>query len=184
MPGKVYVFSPGTLLYKEKEKQKTAQLDKTELIMSRKALETIFSGIAAGRNIPGYMRYLQKGDYAGIANAYLCFGGDELFSAAAESICNRMEECSVNVTLEISKGMYHCYSVMPLVPETQDGYQRMIDYLKYKYKSTYKFPITKYCAKNIVDSIAMLKYFPYFILQSYPLGKIPPIYKLIPFPAV
>ncbi len=130
LPGKVYVSSPGTMLYSEEEKKKAAQLDATDLIMSRRALETIFDGMAAGRAVPEYMRYLQKGNYTGLQDAYLCFGGDEVFSAAAESIRNRMEDCGVHVTLEIGQGLFHCYAAMPLVPEAKPGYERMIAYLK------------------------------------------------------
>ena len=130
MPGKVYVSSPGTMLCTEEEKQKAAQLDKTDLIMSRRALETIFEGMAAGREVPAYMRYLQKGDYTGLRDAYLCFGGDEVFCAAAESIRNRMEQCGVHVTLEIGQGLFHCYAAMPLVAEAKPGYEHMINYLK------------------------------------------------------
>ena len=130
MPGKVYVSSPGTMLCTEEEKQKAAQLDNTDLIMSRHALETIFDGMAAGREVPAYIRYLQKGDYTGLQDAYLSFGGDEVFSAAAESIRDRMEQCGVHVTLEIGQGLFHCYAAMPLVPEAKPGYERMINYLK------------------------------------------------------
>lgn len=130
MPGKVYVSSPGTMLCSEEEKQKAAQLDKTDLIMSRRALETIFDGMAAGREVPEYMRYLQKGDYTGLPDAYLSFGGDEVFSAAAVSIRDRMDQCGVHVTLEIGQGLFHCYAAMPLVPEAKPGYERMIAYLK------------------------------------------------------
>lgn len=130
MPGKVYVSSPGTMLYTPEEKARAAELDKTDLIMSRQALETIFDGMAAGKPVPEYMRYLQKGDYTGLRDAYLCFGGDEVFCAAAQSIRARMEQCGVHVTLEIGAGLYHCYSAMPLVPEAQPGYQRMLAYLR------------------------------------------------------
>ena len=130
MPGKVYVSSPGTMLCSEEEKQKAAQLDKTDLIMSRRALETIFDGMAAGREVPEYMRYLQKGDYTGLQDAYLSFGGDEVFSAAAESLRDRMEQCGVHVTLEIGQGLFHCYAAMPLVAEAKPGYEHIINYLK------------------------------------------------------
>ncbi len=130
MPGKIYLSSPGTLLCTPEEKEKAAQLDKTDLIMSRKALETIFDGMAAGKAVPDYMRWLQKGDYTGLKEAYLCFGGDELFSAAAQTLCARLEACGVQVTLEVGKGLYHCYSAMPFVPEAKAGRQRMVDYLK------------------------------------------------------
>lgn len=132
MPGKFYVSSPGTMLYSGEEKKKAEALDHTDLIMCRKSLETIFDGMAAGKDVPEYMRYLQLGDYTGLKEAYLCFGGEELFSAAADSIRKRMEACGVKVTLEVGKGMYHCYSVMPLVPEAKEGYAHMIRYLSVK----------------------------------------------------
>lgn len=130
MPGRVYVSSPGTMLCSEDEKQKAVRLDQTDLIMSRRALETIFEGMAAGRDVPEYMRYLQKGNYTGLRDAYLSFGGDEVFSAAAESLRARLEACGVHVTLEIGQGLFHCYAAMPLVPEARPGYERMIAYLK------------------------------------------------------
>lgn len=132
MPGKLYVSSPGTMLFSEEEKAKAELLDKTDLVMSRKALETIFDGMAAGKDVPEYMRYLQRGDYTGLLDAYLCFGGDEVFSAAADSIKKRMEECGVKVTLEVGEGLYHCYSAMPMFSEARQGYDNMIAYLKNK----------------------------------------------------
>lgn len=129
-PGKVYVCSPGTMLISEEEKARAKALEKTDLVMSVSALETIFDGMTAGREVPEYMRYLQRGDYTGLKSAYLCFGGDEIFSAAAENIRKRMEECGASVTLEVGEGLYHCYSCMPFVPEARGGYERMIGYLK------------------------------------------------------
>lgn len=130
MPGKIYISSPGTMLMSDEEKMMGEKLDKTDLIMSRQALETIFSGMVGDKDVPDYMKYLQLGNYTGLKSAYLCFGGDELFSGAAESIKSRLIECGVDVTLEIGEGLYHCYSAMPLVKEAQQGYNNMIAYLK------------------------------------------------------
>lgn len=68
--------------------------------------------------------------YTGLKEIYMCFDGDELFSAAALSLKRRMEECGANVTLEIGEGLYHCYSCTPFVPEAKPGYENMIRYLK------------------------------------------------------
>lgn len=129
VPGKLYLSSPGTLYLTEEEKQKATELDRTDVVMSRKALEGLFEGISGGEPIPDYMKYLQLGNYYGVKDAYLCFGGDEVFRAAAESIRDRLEACGVNVTLEIGEGMYHAYSAMPLVKEAMQGYKRMLDYI-------------------------------------------------------
>lgn len=130
MPGKIYAASPGTMIYTEEEKRKAKILDGRDLIMSIIALENIQAGMENGREVPEYMRYLQRGDYTGLKEAYLIFGGDEVFSAAADTIAEQMRKFGVDVRLEIGEGMYHMYSMMPLVPETKKAYQDMIEYLK------------------------------------------------------
>lgn len=129
MPGKIYAASPGTMLLTDEEKRKAAVLEKKDLIMSCKAMDIIFDGMANGKEVPEYMRYLQKGNYMGLKDVYLCFGGDEVFCAAAVSLKMRLEKYGTNVTLEIGEGMFHCYSAMPLVPECRQGYKNMIHYL-------------------------------------------------------
>lgn len=130
MPGKIYAASPGTMIYTEEEKRKAKILDGRDLIMSIIALENIQAGMENGREVPEYMRYLQRGDYTGLKEAYLIFGGDEVFSAAADTIAEQMRKFGVDVRLEIGEGMYHMYSMMPLVPEAKKAYQDMIEYLK------------------------------------------------------
>ena len=130
MPGKIYAASPGTMIYTEEEKRKAKILDGRDLIMSIIALENIQAGMENGREVPEYMRYLQRGDYTGLKVAYLIFGGDEVFSAAADTIAEQMRKFGVDVRLEIGEGMYHMYSMMPLVPEAKKAYQNMIEYLK------------------------------------------------------
>lgn len=130
MPGKIYAASPGTMIYTEEEKRKAKILDGRDLIMSIIALENIQAGMENGREVPEYMRYLQRGDYTGLKEAYLIFGGDEVFSAAADTIAEQIRKFGVDVRLEIGEGMYHMYSMMPLVPEAKKAYQNMIEYLK------------------------------------------------------
>ena len=130
MPGKIYAASPGTMIYTEEEKRKAKILDGRDLIMSIIALENIQAGMENGREVPEYMRYLQRGDYTGLKEAHLIFGGDEVFSAAADTIAEQMRKFGVDVRLEIGEGMYHMYSMMPLVPEAKKAYQDMIEYLK------------------------------------------------------
>ena len=130
MPGKIYAASPGTMIYTEEEKRKAKILDGRDLVMSIIALENIQAGMENGREVPEYMRYLQRGDYTGLKEAYLIFGGDEVFSAAADTIAEQMRKFGVDVRLEIGEGMYHMYSMMPLVPEAKKAYQNMIEYLK------------------------------------------------------
>ncbi len=129
MPGKIYASSPGTLLLTEEERRKADALDKTDVIMSQKGTLSVWEGMTAGREVPAYMKHLQLGDYTGLHDVYLSFGGDEVFAAAADSIKAALEKYGVTVTLEIGEGMYHSYAAMPLVKEAEEGYRHMIAYI-------------------------------------------------------
>lgn len=129
MPGKIALSSPGSALTPE-ERKKAEELNKTDLIMSTTALDNIFEGMAGGKELPEYLYYMQKGIYDGVKNVYLSYGGDEVFSAVAESTAERLRGYGAKVTLEVAEGMYHTFAAMPLVKEAQPGYQRIISYLK------------------------------------------------------
>lgn len=129
MPGKIYLSSPGSALEPE-ERKAAKKLNKSDLIMSTTALDNIFAGMAGGKELPEYLSFNQRGIYIGIKDVYLTYGGDEVFSAAAESTAERLRSYGANVKLEIGEGMYHAYSAMPLIPEAKPAYDRMIQYLK------------------------------------------------------
>lgn len=129
VPGKVYAGSPGTLLLYEEEKKLAKNLEKSDVIMSVKATENIWDGMTGGKDVPEYMKYLQLGDYTGLKDAYISFGGDEVFLAGAEMIKKRLEEYGTHVTLEIGEGLYHSYAMLPLVTEAEIGYKNFKKYI-------------------------------------------------------
>ena len=129
VPGKVYAGSPGSLVLTEEERQKAVLLEKTDVVMSLKAIENIWEGTTGGKAIPDYMNYLQLGNYTGLKDAYISYGGDEVFAAFADSVRTRLEQYGVHVTLEIADGLYHSYAMIPLVKEAQPGYRNMVAYL-------------------------------------------------------
>jgi len=58
-PGKIYAASPGTLFITEEEKRKADELGKTDVVMSQKAIISIWEGMTGGTEVPDYMKYLQ-----------------------------------------------------------------------------------------------------------------------------
>ena len=124
MPGKLALSSPGSALTPE-ERAHAERLNRTDLIMSTTALDNIFKGMAGGKELPEYLSYAQKGIYTGVRDTYLSYGGDEVFSAAAQSTTDRLRSYGANVILEIVEGMYHIYAAMPLVKEAKPGYERI-----------------------------------------------------------
>ena len=131
MPGKIALSSPGSALTPE-ERTRAEELNKSDLIMSTTALDHIFTGMAGGKELPEEFSYAQRGIYDGVKDVYLSYGGDEVFSAAADSTAERLRVYGANVTLEIAEGLYHAYAAMPLVKEAEPGYQRMVEYLSVK----------------------------------------------------
>ena len=129
-PGKIYAGSPGSLLISDEERAKADLLDKTDVIMSQKATLSVWEGMTAGKKVPDYMESLQLGNYTGLKDVYLSFGGDEVFTAAADSIKARLESYGVHVTMEIEPGLYHAYAPIPLVKDAMPGYQRMLEYIR------------------------------------------------------
>ena len=129
MPGKIYAGSPGSLLVYDDEKKLADKLDKTDVIMSQKATLSVWEGMTGGKKVADYMESLQLGNYTGLKDVYLSFGGDEVFTAAADSIRKRLEQYGVHVTMEIEEGLYHAYACIPLVDDAMPGYQRMLKYL-------------------------------------------------------
>lgn len=133
MPGKLALSSPGSALTAE-ERKRAEELNKTDLIMSTTALDNIFQGMAGGKELPEEFMYNSRGIYDGVKDVYLSYGGDEVFSAAAQSTAERLRSCGASVTLEIAEGMYHTYAAMPLVKEAEPGHRRLVEYLNVKGK--------------------------------------------------
>lgn len=129
-PGKIYAGSPGTLLLTDEERMLAYKQEETDVVMSVKALYTIWDGMTGGKDVPAYMKYLQLGDYTGVRDVYMSFGGDEVFLAGAESIKKRLEEFGAHVTLEIGAGMYHSYAMMMFVADAAEGHRHYIEYMK------------------------------------------------------
>ena len=130
MPGKLYAGSPGTLLLTDEEKALAQKQEKTDVVMSVSAIDSVWEGMTGSKEVPPYMKYLQLGDYTGLKDVYLSFGGDEVFLAGAEPIKKRLEEFGVHVTLEIGEGMYHSYAMMPMVKDAEEGYRRFKEYIR------------------------------------------------------
>ena len=128
MPGKIALSSPGSALTAE-ERKRAEELNKTDLIMSTTALDNIFKGMTGGKELPEELLYTSKGIYEGIKDVYLSYGGDEVFSAAAQSTAQCLRSYGAKVTLEIAEGMYHTYAVMPFVKEAKPGNRRLVAYL-------------------------------------------------------
>ena len=74
------------------------------------------------------MLYLEEGDYTGLEEVYISYGGDEILLACYDPITKALRSSDVKVISEIAEGLYHCYPFFPLVKEAKPGWEKMIAY--------------------------------------------------------
>ena len=129
MPDKLYVSSPEMCIYSQEERERAKQLEKTDICLTVKWLDTFYDLITNGRELPKYMTYPQLGNYSGLKDAYICFADCEVLYAMCGELEAQMKSAGVDVTLEAGKGMYHGYPVMNTVKDAYLGHFNMISYL-------------------------------------------------------
>lgn len=130
MPDKLYVSSPEMCICSQEERERAEKLDKTDIFVPVKWLDTYYDLITNGSELPQYMPYPQLGNYAGLKEAYVSFADCEVLYAMCDDLVSRMESAGVQVALEVGQGMYHGYPVNDIVRDSFWGHINMIDYLK------------------------------------------------------
>ena len=128
-PGSMYLASPGTFLHTPEDLELARELSKKDILMDWTYMETARE-FCTGEDTPEYMYIADQGDYHGLKDVYLCYGGDESLFAGCRMGKESLERDGVHVTLEVGDGLYHCYPFFPLVKEAQAGWDHMIEYLK------------------------------------------------------
>lgn len=130
MPEKLYVSSPGMCINTQEERERAEQLDKKDIVVPVKWLDTMYEIITHGKELPPYMPYPQLGIYDGLREAYISFADCEVLYAMCDSLVSRMKSAGVDVTLEIGWGLYHGYPVRNNVRDAFWGHVDMLKYLK------------------------------------------------------
>jgi len=130
IPGKIYASSPGTCFNKQEEWDEAWKLNETDFLIDARYMETAKDIMTHGEDILGYMGCLDEGNYKGLKEVYLCYGGHETLYAACKPILSSLKRDGVKVTLEVGEGMFHCYPFFPLCKEAKRGWDKMIAFLK------------------------------------------------------
>lgn len=130
IPGKIYASSPGTCFNKQEEWDEAWKLNETDFLIDARYMETAKDIMTHGEDIPGYMGCLDEGNYKGLKEVYLCYGGHETLYAACKPILSSLKRDGVEVQLEVGEELFHCYPFFPLCKEAKRGWDNMIAYLK------------------------------------------------------
>ena len=130
IPGKIYASSPGTCFDKQEEWDEAWKLNEKDFLIDARYMETAKDIMTHGETVPDYMRYLDAGNFKGLKDVYLCYGGHETLYAACKPILSGLKRDGVEVQLEVGEELFHCYPFFPLCKEAKRGWDNMIAYLK------------------------------------------------------
>ena len=127
-PGKIIVLSPGTCVDTEEEWQKMLELDKKDVAIDASYMKTAVDIMRCkSDSVPDYMIWLQRADYSDFPEVYINYGSDECLYACWDVIKKAFDRYGVNYHLTVGEGMYHCYPIIPVVKEAQEGYRWLIE---------------------------------------------------------
>ncbi len=128
MPGYIMAISPGTCATTEEEWQRMLELEKVDVAIPARYMKTAVEIMKHGDDsVPGYMIWLQNGDFTGAPKVTFIYGSDETLYACAPSFEKAMKEYSVDYDIIVGEGMFHCYPVFPVCREAKEGWDEMIE---------------------------------------------------------
>ena len=58
------------------------------------------------------------------------YGSDETLYACAPAIESVLKKYGVDYKIIVGEGMFHCYPVVPIVPEAKAGWDLMVELMK------------------------------------------------------
>ncbi len=128
IPRRIYASSACQCFNHPELFERGYELSKKDILIDMPYLEYADHLMTHGKDLPDYMIYLDKGDYHGLEEVYLCYGSDEIPYAVCDIVSKRLRECGVHVITEIGPNLYHCYPFLPIVKEAKPGWRRMLAY--------------------------------------------------------
>lgn len=131
MPGYIMAISPGTCVATDEEWQRMLELDKKDVAIPAQYMKTAVEIMRHGDDsVPGYMLWLQKGNFTNCPRVTLIYGSDETLYACAPSFEAAMKAYNVDYELIVGEGMFHCYPVFPICAEAKEGWDMMVQTVK------------------------------------------------------
>ena len=98
MPGYIMAISPGTCVTTEEEWQRMLELDKKDVAIPAQYMKTAVEVMRHGDDtVPGYMIWLQKGDFTNCPRVTFIYGSDETLYACAPSFEAAMKNTAWNM---------------------------------------------------------------------------------------
>ena len=126
MPRYVMAVSPGTCDATDEEWRRMLELEKKDVAIPAQYMKTAVEIMRHGEDVPGYMLWLQNGDFTNCPKTTFIYGSDETLYAVAPSFEAAMKRYGVDYDMIVGEGMPHCYPVFPLCRELKEGWSMMV----------------------------------------------------------
>ena len=131
MPGYIMTISPGTCADTDEEWQRMLELEKKDVAIPAQYMKTAVKIMRHGDDsVPGYMIWLQRGDFTNCPKTTFIYGSDETLYACAPSFEAAMKKYGIDYEMIVGEGMFHCYPVFPICKEGKDGWDMMVRLMK------------------------------------------------------
>lgn len=128
-PGLLILCSPACIPSTEKEMETIQKLEAVDIMIPASFMYSIKETMCHGEDLPDYMTQLTTGDLSNMPDTHLYYGSDEILSAAAPLLVDAYEKYGSKCELHIGPGMFHCYPVMDIFPETKAAFDEIVGYL-------------------------------------------------------
>ena len=125
MPHRIIACSPGCCPDSEVQLQKMKELNAKDIMVDAAFMENVRTIMRHGEDVPEYMLSGTLGDFKGLPEIHFWYGSDEILYACAENFIKACKENHVNYTLNVGKGMCHCYPMVSFFPEGKSAHNEI-----------------------------------------------------------
>lgn len=112
MPHRIVACSPGCCPDSDEQLNKMRELNAKDIMVDVDFMENARTLMQNGESVPDYMISGTLGDFKGLPDIHFWYGSDEVLYACAENFVKACKEGDVSYTLNVWKGMCHCYQVV------------------------------------------------------------------------
>lgn len=125
LPHKIIACSIGTCPTNEKQFKKMQQLNDKDIMVDVSFMQKIKELMCHGKQVPEYMLCTTEGDFSDFPLIHFWYGEEEVLNALSDDFIYHCKENDIPYTLDVGKGMFHCYPMMLFMPEGKQAYQKI-----------------------------------------------------------
>ena len=125
MPHRIVACSPGCCPDSNVQLNKMKELNAKDIMVDVAFMENVRTLMQHGESVPDYMLSGTLGNFKGLPDIHFWYGSDEVLYACAENFVKACKAENVTYTLNVGKGMCHCYPMVSFFPEGKSAHKEI-----------------------------------------------------------